>query len=134
MAEVSTQRLSDGAGRAAAGFGAGAHGGDGLRLAVGGGIDIGVVGKHVAGRIGARGGVEHAAGFDGGGGIIDRDRIVVAAVDGDGQRGPVGQTAFVGDGVGEAFRYALAADSQRLDVDIGLVDDVGEAAVAVQRE
>ena len=47
-------------------------------FAIGNRVDIGVVGQHVAGRVGPGDSIVEAASFDRGGGVIHPDRVVVA--------------------------------------------------------
>src|SRR4029077_10272259 len=63
-------------------------------------VDVGVVGQHVAGGIGASRAIERAARFRGAAGVGDGHWRVVGAVDRDGECGAVGQAA-VADRVGE---------------------------------
>ena len=62
-------RAADRAGGARALDRAGADRGDGQRRA---GVDVGVVGEHVAGGVAAGGAVGGAAGLDGDAGVVDR--------------------------------------------------------------
>ena len=103
------------------------------------GVHIGVVGEHVA--AGARiAGECCVAGIDTGlahriatVGVGHRDRAVVGAGDGDGERGARGRAVGIAHRVIEHLGGALPL-RQRIGVGIGVVEGVGVAAVAVERE
>ncbi|MNK84067.1 hypothetical protein D3C87_1039060 [compost metagenome] len=122
---------AEGGKRAASGFAAGTDIGDGLAVT---GIDVGVVGQHVAARVHARCAVGRAASFHGYRAVIDRQRVVVGAAKGDGQRGSAGGSGEVADLVGEGFGQHIRIGAQGLDLRVVVIDHIAVVAVGTEGE
>src|SRR5262249_20849525 len=95
-------------------------------------VRVGVVGRNVAGGVGAGGAIEGGAGLGGGADIVDANRRVVGAVDGDGQHRYVGQGA-VAHRVVEAVSDR-AADVERLHRRVAVVHHIGVGPVGIERQ
>ncbi|MCY1344846.1 hypothetical protein D9M69_308930 [compost metagenome] len=116
---------------AAGSLAAGTDAVDGLAVA---GIDVAVVAQQVAARVHPEGAVGGAAGLGGLGAVVDRQRVVVAPQDGDGEGRRAGGAGQVAGGVGEGLAEGVERGAQGLDPRVGVVDHVGVAAVGVQCE
>ncbi|MNZ56427.1 hypothetical protein D3C78_743720 [compost metagenome] len=101
------------------------------RLAVAG-VDVAIIAQQVTGRIYAGSAVIGATGFHCHGVVVDGQRVVVAALDGDGQGRGTGGPGQVANGVGERFAQGVVGRAQGLHQRVIVIDQVGVAAIGIE--
>ncbi|MBF8274339.1 MAG: hypothetical protein HW380_3444 [Magnetococcales bacterium] len=111
-------------------FRTGANGRDGFGVSRG--IHIGVVGQHIVCGVATRRGIGNASLLNGHGGVIHANRIVVVAMDGDGQLGGVGEIARILDEISERFAELLIGTTESLNDSIGFINGIDITAVGVK--
>ena len=102
-----------------------------MGLAVALGVDVCVVGQHIAGGVGA---ARASADVHGVAAVVAGRRCVVTPIDGDRQVGTGGTAPAIFQCIGEDVDQGLAALTQRLDLRVVVIDLVAVAAVGLHHQ